>query len=100
MRGTLLLLGALACSMCGCMSSGEKHAGDYDVIIRNGLIYDGNGSSPYRGDVALRADTIAATGNLSNAHGRIEINASGLAVAPGFVNMLSWATESLLHDGR
>jgi len=82
------------------MTSGGKRTAEYDVIIRDGLIYDGNGGSPYRGDVAISGDTIAAIGSLSDARGRVEINGSGLAVAPGFVNMLSWATESLLHDGR
>jgi N-acyl-D-amino-acid deacylase len=100
MRKTLLLLGALACSMCGCVSQDGKGTAEYDVIVRDGLIYDGNGSSPYRGAVAFNGDTIAAIGDLSNARGRLEISARGLAVAPGFVNMLSWATESLLHDGR
>jgi N-acyl-D-amino-acid deacylase len=72
----------------------------YDVIIRNGDIYDGSGNSFYTGDIGIIADTIAATGNLKNARGEIEIDASGLAVAPGFINMLSWANESLILDGR
>lgn len=73
---------------------------EYDVVIRGGTIYDGSGSPPFVGDVAIRGDTIAAVGSLGNARGRVEINASGLAVAPGFINMLSWATESLIADGR
>jgi N-acyl-D-amino-acid deacylase len=100
MRKTLLLLGAVACSMCGCMTSSGNHGAEYDVIIRNGLIYDGNGGAPFRGDVASKGDTVAAIGNLGDARARVEIDANGLAVAPGFVNMLSWATESLLHDGN
>jgi N-acyl-D-aspartate/D-glutamate deacylase len=71
----------------------------YDVVIRGGTIYDGGGGAPYRGDVAVRGDRIAAVGRVSGA-GRREIDATGLAVAPGFVNMLSWATESLIQDGR
>lgn len=72
----------------------------YDVVIRDGTIYDGSGSAPYVGNVAINADTIAAVGQLPDARGRTEIDASGLAVAPGFINMLSWATESLIEDGR
>jgi N-acyl-D-amino-acid deacylase len=72
----------------------------YDVIIRNGMIYDGTGAEPYQADIAIQADTIAAIGNLSSFKGKREINAKGLAVAPGFINMLSWADESLLRDGR
>lgn len=72
----------------------------YDVLIRNGLIYDGSGSPAVPGGIAFRGDTIAAVGNLGAAHGAIEIDAGGQAVAPGFINMLSWATESLIVDGR
>lgn len=72
----------------------------YDCIIRNGTIYDGSGSPPITGDVAINGETIAAVGNLGDARGRQEIDASGLAVAPGFINMLSWATTSLIEDGR
>ncbi len=72
----------------------------YDLILRNGTIYDGSGNTGFVGDVALRGDAIAAVGNLGDAHGKREIDVAGLAVAPGFINMLSWATESLLHDGR
>lgn len=72
----------------------------YDVIIRNGTIYDGSGKTPFVGDVAIQGDTIAAIGDLKDAAGKQEINAKGLAVAPGFINMLSWADKDLLKDGR
>ena len=72
----------------------------YDLILRNGTIYDGSGGAPFTGDVALRGDRIEAVGNLGDARGKREIDVARLAVAPGFINMLSWATESLLHDGR
>ena len=72
----------------------------FDVIIKNGTLYDGSGSAPYQADVALNADTIAAIGNLSAAKAKKTIDAGGLAVAPGFINMLSWADGSLLKDGR
>lgn len=71
----------------------------YDVLIRNGNIIDGSGSTGFKGDVGINADTIAALGNLKNASGRSEIDAEGFAVCPGFINMLSWATESLIEDG-
>jgi len=71
-----------------------------DIMIRNGTIYDGSGSEPFIGDVAVNGDTITAVGSLPGVRGKIEIDAAGLAVAPGFINMLSWATESLIQDGR
>ena len=75
-------------------------APDYDVIIRGGTVYDGSGSDGYVADVAIAGDTIAMIGDLDGASARTEIDASGLAVTPGFINMLSWATESLIEDGR
>lgn len=73
---------------------------DYDVVIRNGTIYDGWGKAPYCGDLATKGDAIVAVGDVGPARGRTEIDATGLAVAPGFINMLSWAVESLIEDGR
>ncbi len=73
---------------------------DYDLILRRGTIYDGSGTAPYRGDVAVQGDRIAALGTLDNARGKVEIDVDGLAVAPGFINMLSWAVESVIHDPR
>ena len=73
---------------------------EYDLIIRNGTIYDGSGATPIIGDVAINADTIAAIGKLANARGKQEIEAKNFAVAPGFINMLSWATTTLIEDGR
>jgi len=72
----------------------------YDVLITNAIIYDGSGMDPIRGRVALNADTIAGVGDLPNAKGRVEVDADGKAVSPGFINMLSWANVSLLEDGR
>ena len=79
---------------------GCKQKEEFDVIIRNGLIYDGNGGEPYKNDIGIKADTIAFIGDLSNANAKQEIDAKGMAVAPGFINMLSWATVSLIYDGR
>jgi N-acyl-D-amino-acid deacylase len=73
---------------------------EYDVLLRGGTVYDGNGGEPFIADVAIQGDTLAAIGDLRGARGRLEVDARGLAVAPGFINMLSWATESLLVDGR
>src|SRR5438270_9017004 len=73
---------------------------EYDALIRNGRIYDGSGQAPVPADLAIKDGRIAAIGALTNVHATQEINAEGLAVAPGFINMLSWATESLIQDGR
>lgn len=72
----------------------------YDVILRGGTIYDGSGGKPFVADVALQGDRIAAIGALAGAEARQTINVAGFAVAPGFINMLSWSNESLLQDGR
>ncbi|MFZ2349993.1 MAG: D-aminoacylase [Bacteroidales bacterium] len=72
----------------------------YDVLIRNGNIADGSGSPAFRGDIGIMSDTIAAIGDLRKARGKTEIDANGMTVAPGFINMLSWAVESLIEDGR
>ena len=78
--------------------NGEGAATEYDVIIRNGMIYDGSGNAPYKGDVAIQGDTVAALGNLGDAHGKQEVDAAGKAVSPGFINMLSWAVDTLIED--
>ena len=73
---------------------------EYDIVLRGGTLYDGSGKPPATGDVAISGDRIAATGDLSGARGKTEIDARGLAVAPGFINMMCWANESLIEDGR
>lgn len=95
MRLSFLLI-AFTAILFGCNS--EKQ--EYDTIIRNGMIYDGNGGEPYKGDIGINADTIAFIGDLSKATAKNEMDAKGNAVAPGFINMLSWATETLIEDGR
>jgi N-acyl-D-amino-acid deacylase len=72
----------------------------YDLILRSGTIYDGSGDKPFVGDVAVRGDRIVKVGTLGDTKATTEIDARGMAVAPGFVNMLSWATDSLIVDGR
>jgi len=86
--------------MCCILVLASCSTTEYDLIIQNGQIIDGSGNPSYRGDIAISADTIAAVGDLDNATAREVIDVNGLAVAPGFINMLSWANESLLHDGR
>jgi N-acyl-D-amino-acid deacylase len=71
----------------------------FDMIIRGGTVYDGSGKPGGITDIGINADTIAVIGDLSRAVGKSEIDATGLVVAPGFINMLSWATESLIKDG-
>src|SRR6266404_2378764 len=75
-------------------------AADFDVIIKNGAVYNGTGSETQRVDLAIRGDRIAGVGDYKNAKAETVIDAWGLAVAPGFINMLSWSTESLIQDGR
>jgi N-acyl-D-amino-acid deacylase len=87
----LLLIGAMA----SCSPAPSSH----DLILRGGDIYDGSGGDPYVGDVAIDGDKIVALGDVGDAQATVEIDVSGLAVAPGFVNMMSWANESLIHDG-
>jgi N-acyl-D-amino-acid deacylase len=76
----------------------ERTASGFDTVIRNAMIYDGSGSASFRGDVAIKDDVISAVGK--DLHGTMEIDATGLAVSPGFINMLSWGVESLIEDGR
>ncbi len=78
-------------------------AGDgpqYPLVLRGGRVIDGTGAPAVRADVAVAADRIAAVGDLGGARGRTELDATGLVVAPGFINSLSWATESIIEDPR
>jgi N-acyl-D-amino-acid deacylase len=88
--GALLLLPLLACE------PPVRH----DLILRGGLVVDGSGGAPWVGDVAVDGDRITAVGDLGSAQGERELDVAGSAVAPGFVNMLSWATDTLIEDGR
>jgi len=78
----------------------HEESAAYDVLIRNGRIIDGSGNPWVSGDVAIRGDRIVGIGDFNAAKAKTAIDATGLAVAPGFINMLSWSTESLIHDGR
>ena len=90
--GAALFLG-IACSRA-------PAAPEYDVLLRGGTVYDGSGAPARIADVAIHGDTIAAIGDLEEAKGKLELDVAGLAVAPGFVNWMSWSNESLLEDGR
>ncbi|WP_228850784.1 N-acyl-D-amino-acid deacylase family protein [Aegicerativicinus sediminis] len=81
-------------------SSCHSELPKYDIIIKNGSIVDGTNSPAFQGDIAIIADTIAAIGALDKFVADTIIDASGLTVSPGFINMLSWSTESLIEDGR
>jgi N-acyl-D-amino-acid deacylase len=72
----------------------------FDVLIRGGTVYDGTGKAPRPADVGIRGDKIVLIGDLSTAFAKVVVDARGLAVAPGFINMLSWSCDSLLADGR
>jgi N-acyl-D-amino-acid deacylase len=73
---------------------------NYDVVIRGGTVYDGSGHPGRKVDIGIRGDNIAVVGDLKSANAKTVVDASGLAVAPGFINMLSWSTDSLIADGR
>ena len=89
------ILGALALLLFSCNSKP-----DYDTILHNGTVYDGSGNPPYQADVGIKADTIAFIGDLSEASAETNLDVEGLAVAPGFINMLSWAIRTLIEDGK
>ncbi len=93
------ILGA-AIAAFAMFSAGRAWSAEYDVIIRGGTIYDGSGKPPFVGDVALRGDKIAAIGDLSADRGKTELRAVGLAVAPGFINMMCQSNETFIQDGK
>ena len=82
------------------VSCSESESEQYDTIIRGGMVYDGSGDKPYMADVALIGDRIVEIGDLSGRKAGNDIDASGMAVSPGFINMLSWAPTNLIYDGR
>jgi N-acyl-D-amino-acid deacylase len=92
--------GAFVFAMFGQDGSPSPGSPDFDVIIKDGTVYDGTGAEPRIADVAIRGDRIAGVGDFKAAKAKTVIDAKGLAVAPGFINMLSWSTVSLIQDGR
>jgi N-acyl-D-aspartate/D-glutamate deacylase len=90
----------MKCALLSLAFVSSAFAQDFDVIIRNGDVYDGSGGAAQHVDLAIKGDRIAGLGDFSKASAKAIVNATGLAVAPGFINMLSWSTESLIQDGR
>ena len=93
-----LLAGSAALASCATPGDGGTATATYDLVIENGTIYDGTGAAPLAGDIAVSDGRIVSVG--PDVEGRVTVDASGLAVAPGFINTHSWATESLLEDPR
>jgi N-acyl-D-amino-acid deacylase len=103
MRRNTLVLGLAFAAAAGCGGREEQRSNAAPPactwVIRGGMIYDGGGGDPVRGDIAIAGDTIVAVGAVGECAGARAVDAESMAVAPGFINMLSWATESLLEDG-
>ncbi|MGH9868784.1 MAG: N-acyl-D-amino-acid deacylase family protein [Candidatus Polarisedimenticolia bacterium] len=100
MTPRLLRASFIPAVLLGLAGAGCAPGREHDLVIRNAVIHDGTGSPPRRGDVAVTGDRIEAVEPAVAGRGRREIDAQGLVLAPGFINMLSWATESLIEDGR
>ncbi len=95
--------GAVLCLLAAALLVGCARApssSEYDALVLGGTVYDGTGAPGVAADIAIKGDKIAAIGDLENAAAETVIDASGLAVAPGFINMLSWAVDDLIEDGR
>ena len=99
MRRWSMALAAAGLTLAAGWANARKTA-DFDLIIRHGTVYDGSGGEARHVDIGVRGERIAEIGDLGRAHGANETDARGMAVAPGFVNMLSWAPDSLYTDGR
>lgn len=104
MQADRTMVATIALAVCvtlgGCATMAAGDAG-YDLVIRNGVVYDGSGGAPLQVDVAVRADRIAALlPRGADANARQALDAAGKAVAPGFINVLSWGDETLIEDGR
>ena len=96
-----LIFAVLMCTgLTACDAPESEKSVSYNLVLRGGTIYDGSGGAPYVGDVAFNGEMIAALGDIGGASAMVEIDVQGLAVAPGFVNMMCWSNESLIEDGR
>jgi N-acyl-D-amino-acid deacylase len=103
MKQNFFWVGAFVTIVFAVFAQGQSpfpSSADFDVIIKGGTAYDGTGAEPRQADVAIRGDRIAGIGDFKTANAKTVIDAKGLAIAPGFINMLSWSTESLIQDGR
>jgi N-acyl-D-amino-acid deacylase len=97
---SMLRFGIVVITTVSAAAFAQNESNTFDVVIRNGTVYDGTGAEGQHVDLAIRGDRIATIGDLKNAKAKTIVDASGLAVAPGFINMLSWSTQSLIQDGR
>jgi N-acyl-D-amino-acid deacylase len=97
---TLPVLAGVCLALATIVRLSSQQPAAFDVVIRGGLVHDGTGAPPRQVDVGIRGDRIAGVGQLADRPATITVDASGLAVAPGFINMLSWSTDTLLADGR
>jgi len=95
-----LIVSAVLIAPCICAAQTSSRADSFDVLIKGGTVYDGTGQAPRRVDVGIRGDRIVMIGNLQRASAKSVIDATGLAVTPGFINMLSHSEVSLIADGR
>ena len=96
----ILFLALLCCLNVSFSSAQTKTPATFDVIIRGGTVYDGSGARPRKADVGIKGDKVVAIGDLRLAKAALIVDAAGMAVAPGFINMLSWSTESMIVDPR
>jgi N-acyl-D-amino-acid deacylase len=96
----VVTVSAVLISPCICAAQTSLRADSFDVLIKGGMVYDGTGQTPRRADVGIRGDRIVAIGDLQRASAKSVIDATGLAVTPGFFNMLSHSEVSLIADGR
>jgi len=96
----IFYLTLIVCLNVSLTFSQGKASNDFDVIIRGGTVYDGTGSAPYRADVGIKSDVVSKIGDLSKAKAATVVDATGMAVSPGFINMLSWSVDTLIVDGR
>src|SRR5690349_94446 len=90
MRIRILLILTFALSFHASIGAQQS---SFDVVIKNGMVYDGTGAKPRRADIGVKGDKIVAVGDLKSAKATTVVDAQGLAVAPGFINMLSWAVD-------
>ena len=90
----------LAACVCALPTALQAATAEHDVVIRHGTLYDGSGGAGRRGEVAIDGDRIVYVGPHAPGHGKLEIDATGKAVAPGFINMLAHPEETLIADGR
>ena len=95
-----LIVSAVLIPPCICAAQTPPRADSFDVLIKDGMVYDGTGQPPRSADVGIRGDRIVAIGHLQRARAKSVIDATGLAVTPGFINMLSHSEVSLIADGR